>query len=106
MAALLAPSNCPKMPFMLIFIYNSSNIVRFLMIDTIITFLDSTSFVFYGWLIASLLCLLFELMMPGLFFFISFAAGCCGGAAAFLYDLPFTAQCASFLVLSGIVFIF
>lgn len=68
-------------------------------------FTSNASLAGYLWLTAALLLILSELSAPGLFFFISFSAGCVVGAGAAFLQLSIFTQLCSTIISSVIAFI-
>ncbi len=66
-------------------------------------FLDPT-FQGYTWLIAALLLFLSEIGTPGLFYFLSFAAGALGAAMVAFFGLNIYVQCSVAVITSIIAF--
>src|SRR3978361_418674 len=74
------------------------------MINELSLLLESASFSVYGWLITALFLLLFEVLNPGLFFFLSFSAGSFFSAVTAWNEFPLVVQCLTFIVVSLITF--
>ena len=59
----------------------------------------------YAWLVAALLLLLSEIGTPGLFYFLSFAAGACGAAMAAFLGAGIYVQCTIGLIVAALTFL-
>lgn len=72
--------------------------------DTFLSPTGSFPYVHYLWLTMGVMLLLLELMVPGLFFFISFAIGCCLAALSGWLQHPLITQFIIGLLGSGVSF--